>query len=85
MGQLIRMESRRYPKEVIESYWRKAKPFYEKHYRVFFRCRPKDRDIVFLYEQMMRLQDSLRAHENEARLYLQGLGASLGRVGKPKT
>lgn len=82
-ARVISLKKRMDPR-VIEAKWAECKPFYEKHYRVYFRRRPKDDHVLFLYQSMQRLRESLAEHQAEAQKYLQGLGASLGRTDKSR-
>ena len=51
----------------LDDKWLLVKEFYEKAYKVRFRHRVTDAKIEFLYNEMIKLSDSIRNYKERAR------------------
>lgn len=50
--------------------WDRVRLFYESAYRINFKSKPKDEDILMLYKKMKKLQDeTARFYSNEPVLF----------------
>lgn len=51
----------------LDEKWELAKPYYERAYHLQFRHRPSDEKILFLYEQMRLLTETMQKILDDGR------------------